>query len=53
MADADGATEIEELEKVEAALKKIEKNELGIGIGSRAHLQDEAVAKACICICFR
>lgn len=45
MADADGATEISDLDRIEDAVKKIEKNGLGFGIGSRAHLVQEAVAK--------
>jgi len=44
MADADGATKFADIEKLEAAMKKVEKNGLGIVIGSRAHLEAEAVA---------
>eukprot|EP01119_Soliformovum_irregulare_P022892 TRINITY_DN7904_c0_g1_i1.p1 TRINITY_DN7904_c0_g1~~TRINITY_DN7904_c0_g1_i1.p1 ORF type:complete len:320 (-),score=92.83 TRINITY_DN7904_c0_g1_i1:13-972(-) len=44
-ADADGATDIKDLDRVEQGLKKAEKNGLGIAIGSRAHLQDDAVAE--------
>lgn len=45
MVDADGATEISDLNRLEDAVKKVEKNGLGLGIGSRAHLVQEALAK--------
>lgn len=45
MADSDGATHISDLTRIEQAVKRIEKGGLGLGIGSRAHLVDEAVAK--------
>jgi len=45
MADADGATEIADLDRVEAETKKIERDGLAVGIGSRAHMQQDAVAK--------
>jgi len=45
MVDADGATKFSDLDKVEGELLKIEKNGYGVGIGSRAHLQGEVVAK--------
>jgi len=46
MADADGATKFADIERVEKSIKSIEtKNELGMSIGSRAHLQTEAIAK--------
>lgn len=41
-ADADGATKFSEIEKLEVALR--EQNETVIAIGSRAHLEDEAIA---------
>eukprot|EP01114_Cavostelium_apophysatum_P018635 TRINITY_DN5813_c0_g1_i1.p1 TRINITY_DN5813_c0_g1~~TRINITY_DN5813_c0_g1_i1.p1 ORF type:complete len:315 (+),score=70.47 TRINITY_DN5813_c0_g1_i1:128-1072(+) len=44
-ADADGATKFPDVERLEKGLKSVEKNGLGIGAGSRAHLQQEAVAK--------
>lgn len=44
MADADGASEFICLERLEKALKNIESNGLGIAIGSRAHMQEDAVA---------
>ena len=56
MADADGATKFSDLEKLEAAMKRIEKDELGIVVGSRAHLEAEVVSKvrpfACSDLCF-
>lgn len=43
MVDADGATRISDLKKLEDSLKAIEKNGQGIAIGSRAHLVDTDV----------
>jgi len=43
MVDADGATKFSDLEKVELKLKEVEKNGLGIGLGSRAHLEENAI----------
>jgi len=40
MVDADGATKFSDLDKVEDQLKKVEKDGLGISVGSRAHLVD-------------
>ena len=37
-ADADGATAVHEIGKLEEQVRKIERNGLGIGVGSRAHL---------------
>jgi len=48
MADSDGATKFSDLEKLEAHLKKIEKDGFGVVVGSRYHLQQEAVAKRTI-----
>jgi len=45
MADADAATKFEDLDKVEKELKRIEKNGLGISVGSRRHLQKLAEKK--------
>lgn len=50
MVDADGATNIRDLEKLMNELCRIERSDeeghsFGISIGSRAHLQDGAVAK--------
>ncbi|ORZ21722.1 nucleotide-diphospho-sugar transferase [Lobosporangium transversale] len=46
MVDADGATRFSDLEKLEAKLKEVERNGLGIAVGSRAHLvQTDAVVK--------
>ncbi|KAF9362809.1 dolichyl-phosphate beta-glucosyltransferase [Mortierella sp. NVP85] len=46
MVDADGATRFSDLDKMEVQLKKIEKDGLGIAVGSRAHLvQTDAVVK--------
>ncbi|XP_038056980.1 dolichyl-phosphate beta-glucosyltransferase-like [Patiria miniata] len=46
-ADADGATKFADLQKLEESLKKINTKEdnMAIVCGSRAHLQDEAVAQ--------
>eukprot|EP00164_Ancoracysta_twista_P002654 GFYU01003530.1.p1 GENE.GFYU01003530.1~~GFYU01003530.1.p1 ORF type:complete len:320 (-),score=86.78 GFYU01003530.1:170-1129(-) len=44
-ADADGATDIRDYEKTEKSALMCEKNGLTCAVGSRAHLQDEAVAK--------
>ncbi|XP_028397451.1 dolichyl-phosphate beta-glucosyltransferase-like isoform X2 [Dendronephthya gigantea] len=44
MVDADGATKFSDLTKVQNALQKIECDP-AISVGSRAHLQDEAVAQ--------
>ena len=46
-ADADGATDINDLGKVRESLHNLlqsSKTEYGIAVGSRAHLQDDAVA---------
>jgi len=46
MVDADGATKFSDLDKVESQLKNVEKDGLGISVGSRAHLVDtDTVAK--------
>jgi len=45
MMDADGATNIEDLAKLEAELIKVSKDGHGIAVGSRAHLAEKAVAK--------
>lgn len=47
MADADGATKFEDLEKVETALKDIspKPDNMAIAVGSRAHLEEESVAQ--------
>jgi len=45
MMDADGATNIEDLAKLEAELIKVSKDGHGVAVGSRAHLADKAVAK--------
>jgi len=37
-ADADGASKFDDLEKLEKELKMIERENLGIAVGSRAHL---------------
>eukprot|EP00127_Corallochytrium_limacisporum_P003093 Clim_evm22s146 gene=Clim_evmTU22s146 len=39
MADADGATSFEDLDRLEKKLKRIAKDSMGVGVGSRAHLQ--------------
>lgn len=44
MADADGATEISDLPRLWSRLHEIQRNEAGMAIGSRAHLEMESVA---------
>ena len=45
-ADADGATQVSDVEKLEASAQKIQKNELAVSVGSRHHLvKTEAVVK--------
>jgi dolichyl-phosphate beta-glucosyltransferase len=47
MADADGATKASDLERLLVALRGIERDGLGIAVGSRAHLEDaDSDAKA-------
>lgn len=41
-ADADGASRFEDLGKLSSELKKIEKDGLGIAVGSRAHMVHSA-----------
>jgi len=44
--DADGATNVEDFNKLETQIKKVEKNGLGVALGSRAHLvETEVVVK--------
>lgn len=47
MADADGATKFQDIEKVEGALKDLnpKPDNMAIACGSRAHLEQESVAK--------
>eukprot|EP01138_Halocafeteria_seosinensis_P008833 gb/GECG01009029.1/.p1 GENE.gb/GECG01009029.1/~~gb/GECG01009029.1/.p1 ORF type:complete len:328 (+),score=36.42 gb/GECG01009029.1/:1-984(+) len=45
MVDADGATEAQEVIKCLNKLKKVEKDGLGIAIGSRAHLEEQSKAQ--------
>jgi len=42
MVDADGATRISDLERLETNLKEVERNGLGVCVGSRAHLERSA-----------
>lgn len=44
MADADGATDIKALPKLYDSLKNVENDGLGVAIGSRAHLENKAIA---------
>ncbi len=44
MADADGATQISDLDKMINRIKQIQKNEHGIAVGSRAHLEEKALS---------
>jgi len=41
-ADADGASKFEDLRKLEHELRLIEKNGLGVAVGSRAHMVHSA-----------
>mmetsp|Transcript_13435 Transcript_13435/g.17426 ORF Transcript_13435/g.17426 Transcript_13435/m.17426 type:complete len:332 (-) Transcript_13435:43-1038(-) len=45
MADADGATDFPDLERLERGMNAIENNELGIVVGSRAYLMEESLAE--------
>lgn len=46
MVDADGATRFSDLDKLEVQLKQVERDGLGIAVGSRAHLvRTDAVVK--------
>ncbi|XP_053907181.1 dolichyl-phosphate beta-glucosyltransferase isoform X1 [Cuculus canorus] len=47
MADADGATEFADIEKVEEGLKNLQPwpNQMAISCGSRAHLEKDSIAK--------
>ncbi|XP_065059276.1 dolichyl-phosphate beta-glucosyltransferase-like [Rhopilema esculentum] len=47
MVDADGATKFEDLDSVEKALDDLKggRNGMAVSVGSRAHLQDDAVAQ--------
>lgn len=47
--DADGATEIKDMQRLEKALDGVTSDPSvpGVVVGSRAHLQNEAVAKVC------
>eukprot|EP00455_Lapot_gusevi_P031578 TRINITY_DN3429_c0_g1_i7.p1 TRINITY_DN3429_c0_g1~~TRINITY_DN3429_c0_g1_i7.p1 ORF type:complete len:245 (-),score=73.43 TRINITY_DN3429_c0_g1_i7:44-778(-) len=45
MADADAATQISDVEKLEARLKEIsQQSSQGVAVGSRAHLEENAIA---------
>eukprot|EP00056_Hartaetosiga_gracilis_P005480 m.1227 g.1227 ORF g.1227 m.1227 type:complete len:301 (+) comp1217_c0_seq1:32-934(+) len=44
MVDADGATEIKDLEKLMEEMDRIEKDGNGVVVGSRAHLEEESIA---------
>lgn len=50
MVDADGATKFSDLDKVEKALDELKggKEGMAVSVGSRAHLQDDAVAQVFI-----
>eukprot|EP00744_Colponema_vietnamica_P007900 GILI01011312.1.p1 GENE.GILI01011312.1~~GILI01011312.1.p1 ORF type:complete len:321 (+),score=87.49 GILI01011312.1:204-1166(+) len=45
MVDADGATKISDLERLEAEIRRIGKNGLGVVVGSRNHLVEQVVAQ--------
>jgi hypothetical protein len=44
MADADGATQISDLDEMIARINSIKKQGHGIAVGSRAHLEERAVS---------
>eukprot|EP00124_Ichthyophonus_hoferi_P000684 Ihof_evm13s27 gene=Ihof_evmTU13s27 len=44
MVDADAATKIADVERLESALIEHTKDDYGVAVGSRAHMQDDAVA---------
>jgi hypothetical protein len=44
MADADGATQISDLDEMINRINAIKKNGHGIAVGSRAHLEERAVS---------
>jgi len=52
MVDADGATKFSDLEHVEKALDDLKggKNGMAVCVGSRAHLQEDAIAQVSICL---
>lgn len=52
MVDADGATKFSDLEKLEESMKKVEKNQHGVSLGSRSHLEDNVTQKVCTCVAF-
>lgn len=45
MADADGATQFSDIEQLEQRLQAIEKDQFGVAVGSRAHLEDQDVVR--------
>lgn len=45
MADADGATEFSDVERLERGMKQVEKDGFGVAVGSRAHLVEEKAAE--------
>lgn len=49
MVDADGATKFADLDSVERALDEMKggKEGMAVSVGSRSHLQDEAIAQVC------
>lgn len=49
MVDADGATKASDLGRLMTEVKRIERNDLGIAIGSRAHLQESSKANVSLC----
>ena len=44
MVDADGATRISDVEALERGAKRVQRGDLAVAVGSRAHLADDAVA---------
>lgn len=45
MVDADGATRISDFDKLDERLNAVERNGFGVALGSRAHLEDDAIAQ--------
>ena len=45
MVDADGATRISDFDKLDERLNAVERNGFGVALGSRAHLEDNAIAQ--------
>ena len=51
-ADADGATQFSDLDELERRLRAVECDGLGIAVGSRAHLEEKAIATVGMSACY-